>query len=155
MITMAKISDRNMPGWVNSSESRDFSTGMAAPLLASIEDSKGEGLLPSNQSPRAFPVLGNKKLLATMTASLFGVTAIVFFHHHQTIPQVEAVNSLPSAVLMSDLSRASQAPMQQVHVLDQTLVKVLRIPETRSQVKGTGDRAQGVRLSAVRAEAAP
>ena len=131
MITMAKISDRNMPGWVNSPESRDFSTGMAAPLLASIEDSKGEVLSPSNQSPRAFSVLGNRKLLATMTASLFGVTAIVFFlhHQHQTIPPVEAVNSMPAVALMSDFSRSSQLPMQQVHVLDQTFVKVLRIPE--------------------------
>ena len=126
---MAKISDRKMPGWVNSPESRDFSTGMAAPLLTPIEDGKGEGLLLSNQSPRALPFWGNKKLLVTMTASFLGVTAVLFFLHHQTIPQVEAVNSTPAVALISDLSRSSQGPMQQVHVLDQTFVKVLRIPE--------------------------
>jgi hypothetical protein len=126
---MAKISDRNMPGWVNSPESRDFSTGMAAPLLEPIEDGKGEGPMPSHQFPHVLPFLGNRKLLVAMTSSFLGVTAILFFLHHQTIPQVEAVNSTPEVALISDLSHSTQVPMQQVHVLDQTFVKVLRIPE--------------------------
>jgi hypothetical protein len=128
---MAKISDRDLPGWINSPESRDFSMGMAAPLLEPIEDSDSKVLLPSNQSSCAFPFWGNKKLLETMTASFLGVTAILFFlhHQHQTIPPVEAVNSMPTVALMSDLLHSSQVPMQQVHVLDRTFVKVLRIPE--------------------------
>jgi len=129
---MAKLSDRNMLGWVNRSGFTEFPTGMDTPLPESTEDSKDEVLLSGNQSPRAFPFSSNKKLLGTMAASVFGsvfgVTAILFFFHHQTIPQVEAVNSLRSVVLISELSRAPQAPMPQVHVLDQTFVKILRVP---------------------------
>lgn len=149
---MAKISDRNMPGWASSPEFTDLPTEMDAPLLDSIEGSNDEALFQGNQSQYTFPFSKNKRMVGVTAASLFSVTAILFSLQHPSPPQVGAVNSTRSVALISELSRPSQVPMQQVHVLDQTFVKVLRIPKTRSQGEEDGAQLEGVRPSAVRAE---
>lgn len=131
---MAKIRDRKIPSWVNSPELMDFSTGLEASSMDSIENSQYELLLPESQSQSKLIFSKKKRLLGIITASLLGLTGILFSFNHVHLSQLEAANPLSSAGLISNLPRPSSAPMPQVQIFEQTFVKILRVPGAQTVV---------------------
>jgi hypothetical protein len=106
---MAKISDRKMPGWVSSPESIDR-------------------LAQGVHSPHSHFFSTQERRWGLMAASLCGLVGILISLNHQSYSPLQSVKLVPKVMLISGLSSASQVPMGQFQIQDQTLVKILRIP---------------------------